>query len=66
VPEHPEKVLAITQSWLTKTSRPPRHWCGRHCADVRFAADPKNASALAEMLSAAGYLDLPARRCFEA
>ena len=60
LPDHPEKVLAASQQWLGKSPAIAELLIRASLRGCAFCSEAANASAIAEMLSRAAYLALPA------
>jgi nitrate/nitrite transport system substrate-binding protein len=59
VPEHPEKVLAVSRAWLARNARSARGLVRAVLRGCAFCDDPNNHERLAELLSRGNYLGTP-------
>lgn len=60
VPDHPEKVLAVSRRWLAANRAGAERLVRAVLRACAYCADPAHAPQLARMLAQPGYLDLPA------
>ena len=60
LPDHPEKVLAVSRRWLQKSPAQADSLIRATLRGCEFCSEKTNAPALAKMLSAPAYLDMPA------
>jgi ABC-type nitrate/sulfonate/bicarbonate transport system substrate-binding protein len=59
VPDHPEKVLAVSRHWLSANRSAAERMVRAVLRGCAFCADPAHAIELARMLSLPRYLDVP-------
>ncbi|HWE04923.1 MAG TPA: CmpA/NrtA family ABC transporter substrate-binding protein [Tepidisphaeraceae bacterium] len=60
IPDHPEKVVAVSGRWLAKSPDQADALVRATLRGCVFCTEKANAPALAEMLAAPAYLDMPA------
>jgi ABC-type nitrate/sulfonate/bicarbonate transport system substrate-binding protein len=60
VPDHPEKVLAVSRRWLAAHADEAERLVRAVLRGCQYCDDPAHAADLARMLAKAKYLDLPA------
>ena len=59
LPDHPEKVLAVSRRWLSRSYAAAVSLVRAALRGCAFCADTNNVPAVATMLSKASYLDMP-------
>jgi ABC-type nitrate/sulfonate/bicarbonate transport system substrate-binding protein len=59
VPDHPEKVLAVSRQWLAHHGEAAQRLVRAVLRGCAYCADPQNAAALGRILARPRYLDLP-------
>jgi ABC-type nitrate/sulfonate/bicarbonate transport system substrate-binding protein len=59
VPDHPEKVLAVSRRWLAKNASAAECLVRATLRGCVFCSDSKNIPALSQMLARPAYLNLP-------